>query len=46
MDRLDGRYIRGFTDGLLEAKNIMGYIYADMRFHKRRITPKETGKGI
>lgn len=44
MERLDSGYIRGFTAGLQMAKNIMCYMYDDMKRHKRRMNNKEIEK--
>lgn len=44
MEKLDGSYIRGFTAGLQEAKNVLQYIYPDMKYHKRRLNLKEIEK--
>lgn len=44
MKKLELGYAHGFTDGLKKAREIIAYISEDMRYHKRRITPKELEK--
>ena len=44
MEQIEWGYIRGYTDGLIKAREIINYICDDMKMHKRRITPKELDK--
>lgn len=41
MDKLDGGYIRGFTEGLKKAQEIIRYIYPDMKAHGRKKRHRE-----
>lgn len=46
MDRLDGGYIKGFTDGLIKAREIIEYIDTDNRMHGHRSTIKRLSEAL
>ncbi len=46
MQKLDGGYVRGYTEGLKKALEIIEYIPTDNRLHGRKTTVKSLSEAL